>query len=111
MNRVDAKPGFWRRLLGASHDVPLGATRPVEVGDRFYQLGPLGGIWVVDRICSAKACEIPHVIIERTGDIPESKMISVYTLLDTDKFRHDRRDPTIENDTPNRRRRTDPPAA
>ena len=105
------KPSLWKRMFGAAKHLPGTALPPVEVGDRFYQLGPLGGIWVVDRFCSRKACEIPHVIIERSGGLPESKMISLYTLLDSDKFRRDRRDPGAPNNSPFRRRRTDAPSS
>ncbi|MFZ5609021.1 MAG: hypothetical protein ACOY99_05365 [Pseudomonadota bacterium] len=103
-------PRWWRRLWGApslSLDA-LHAGMP-EVGDRFYEVAPPHAVWRVDHVIRSAACAIPHVVIERSGTLPTSKIISVAVLLDDAIFRRDRREGEGGNKTPHRRRKSDLP--
>lgn len=102
---MDWAPEILKRLTGSSHGLRAGE---IEIGDSFIQVGMGPSVWVVERFCSPKACEIPHVVITREGTTAGSKIISAATLADASLYRMDRRSAVAENETDSRRRRTDP---
>ncbi|MGD8325500.1 MAG: hypothetical protein PVF65_01160 [Sphingomonadales bacterium] len=105
--------GFnWRNLFPAFRMVDAAKLRQnlPEIGDQFFENTPPYHAWRVDRVVRSQICEIPHVIIERAGTIPASKIISLAVLLDKRKFKPDRRDSinsAVSSDQ--RRRRNDVP--
>lgn len=99
-------PEFFKRFRFAG-DAGRGAE--IEIGDRFFQVGMGLSVWTVDRLCVTEACDIPHVVITRSGPCPDSKILSVQTLRDTSLYRRDRREPQIDNESGKARRYTDPP--
>ena len=100
--------GFFNRLFsGGAHVNP--ADGLVEVGDRFFQVGMGTTVWVVERECSQGTCNIKHVVIHRHGSFPDSKIISVDTLLDASMYRRDRRDHDVITPSVHSRRKLDRP--
>ena len=100
--------GFFNRLFsGGAPANP--ADLNVEVGDRFFQVGMGTTVWVVERECSQGTCNIKHVVIHRYGTFPDSKIISVDTLLDNSMYRRDRRDHDLSNPSDHSRRKLDRP--
>ena len=104
---------WWRNLIPNFRSVDLVALKKQmpEVGDRFFEVAAPHHVWTVDRFIRSSVCNIPHVIIQRAGTVPASKIISLAVLLDRRKFRTDRRNPndlsSIESQE--RRRKTDVP--
>ena len=98
--------GFFGWILGSKNKKQTITPADLEPGDAFYQVRPGNPEWVIDRICSQTSCSIPHVVISRKGNFPDSKIISASTLLDINLYRHDRRDVgAIDNKANNRRRK------
>lgn len=112
MSIANAAKG-WRRLFSGSEK--QAAAQELEVGDRFFEVAPPHSVWAIDRFVKSQVCTIPHVVIERTGTMPASKIISVQVLLDPGIFRRDRRDVTavtlapVEVAPDKRRRKSDLP--
>lgn len=102
-------PEFFRKLFGMGSGAHGARSSEVEIGDRFFQSGTGPSVWTVERICTPEACEIQHVVIARGGPFPDSKVVSAMTLIDTNLYRRERRDPVFKNETENRRRHMDPP--
>lgn len=104
---------WWRNLIPNFRSADLVAIKKAmpELGDRFFEVAPPHHIWTIDRFIRSRVCNIPHVIIQRSGTVPASKVISLAVLLDRRKFRIDRRDPKalIASSPQERRRKTDVP--
>lgn len=81
--------GLLKRMFDHSPDVP--AQESVAVGDRFFQVGMGNCVWTVVRICARGQTRMDHAVIERTGSFPDSKILSVNTLLNPSLYRPDRR--------------------
>lgn len=99
--------GFFGWFLGSSSRKPTITPNDLEAGDNFYQVRPGNPEWVIDRICAKTSCMIPHVVISRKGNFPDTKVISASTLLDPNLYRADRREPEVVNQTVQKRRKTD----
>jgi hypothetical protein len=98
---------FFGWILGSKNRKPTLTPSDLDVGDSFYQVRPGNPEWVIDRICVKTSCDIPHVVISRKGNFPDTKVLSAATLLDLNLYRHDRREPDVENETPKKRRKAD----
>ena len=100
--------GFnWRNLIPAfrtADSAKLKQNIP-QIGDRFFETAPPHNIWHVDRLVKSSVCDIPHVIIERSGTIPASKIISLAVLLDKSCFKPDRRAEEAQKQSIEKRRR------
>jgi len=94
------------RLFRGRGTVVGGLPLP-EPGERFFSASPPHDVWMVDRLIKSAVCDIPHVVIERCGIMPASKILSVAALHDPTRFRPDRRDPLSQSDTDKARRKTD----
>lgn len=100
--------GFkWRNLIPAFRTADSARLKQniPQVGDRFYEVAPPHHIWQVDRLVRSSVCEIPHVIIERSGVVATSKIISLAVLLDKSCFKPDRRSEAGHQKTSEKRRR------
>ena len=62
---------------------------------------------MIERFCSPRMSELPHLVLSRVDDLTQSKMISVSSLLGDGEFKLDQRDIGHANPTENRRRRHD----
>lgn len=100
--------GFkWRNLIPAFRTADSARLKQniPEIGDRFYEVAPPHHIWRVDRLVRSSICDIPHVIIERSGTIAASKIISLAVLLDKSCFKPDRRSTDGDQTASEKRRR------
>jgi len=84
-------------------------TAQYTVGMRVFESKPPHHVWVIRKIYTPSASSLPHVLLDRCGKFPASKLISLQTLMDSAHFKKDRRNPFANNDKPMKlRRRTDP---
>ena len=96
---------LFRRIFGGG--TPPATDKPVELGDRYFQVGMGKAVWVVERICESNNCDIQHVVIHRVGTFPDTKIISVSTLHNPTMYRLDRRVSDDPDGAKNKRRKTD----
>lgn len=80
----------------------------LDVGTRFFESKPPHHVWIVSKIYTPPASTLPHVLLDRCGKFPASKLLSVEALADTAFFRKDRRDPFLAERPAKRRRSNDP---
>jgi hypothetical protein len=80
----------------------------LKVGARFFESKPPHHVWIVSKIYTPPASTLPHVLLDRCGKFPASKLLSVEALADTAFFRKDRRDP-FQAELPAKRRRSNDP--
>lgn len=76
--------GFLKRLL-----TPAGAqmTQPeVTIGDRFQHHSSRASVWVVERISSVGASNLPLVSLSREGHPDLKKIVSIAVLQDGEDF-------------------------
>lgn len=85
------------------------APRSVEVGQRYYKVGPLAPVWVVRRVFVPEGMSSLHVMLEREGGHREVSLIAAERLFDTEVFRQDRRTHRVTPPPPTHRRRRDDP--
>ncbi len=85
-------------------EIPLDAVSP---GDRFFKVGCGEITWVIERIFVPQADGIPHVAMSREDGLPDRNVVSMITLLDTNNFRPDRRNPAAQIYEAPRRRKGD----
>lgn len=100
--------GGWRRVIGLDAVVARPALS-VSPGDRFFEHGNWDMVWVVERLLEPRGTSLPHVVISHARYRTEKRLVSLSTLLDSDRFERDYREPHPVQGGLNRRRRHDAP--
>lgn len=102
--------GFVSRQMDDHHAAQVANKEPeYAVGMRFFESKPPHHVWIISKIYTPSASDIPHALLDRCGKFPASKLISLQTLTDSSFFRKDRRNPFRTHEKDRRlRRKTDP---
>lgn len=80
-----------------------------DIGRRFFESKSPHHVWIVSKVYTPPASSLPHVLLDRCGKFPASKLLSIEALNDTNFFKQDRRDPFSErSETSKTRRQSDP---
>lgn len=80
-----------------------------EIGARFFESKSPYHVWIVSKVYIPPASALLHVLLDRCGKFPASKLLSVEALKDTSFFKRDRRDPfEAPEEKAKSRRQTDP---
>ncbi|MGD1955082.1 MAG: hypothetical protein ACFBZ9_07570 [Sphingomonadales bacterium] len=84
----------------ARQDPPLPAA-----GDKYFESKPPHHVWIVTKVYQPPSSKLPHVLLDRCGRFPASKLLSIEALMNTRFFRRDRRDTFNQpgSDAPTRR--------
>lgn len=108
MEWSDLQRGARNLLVGSDPEaIPKDVSVP-QAGDKYFEARPPHHVWIVSKVYQPPSSRHPHVLLDRCGKFPASKLLSSDVLQNTSFFRRDRRDP-FADDIANAkaRRRTD----
>ncbi|MEO0411316.1 MAG: hypothetical protein AAF221_05690 [Pseudomonadota bacterium] len=109
MEWTNLQRGARKLLQGADEGTPVDTQNLPVAGDKYFESRPPHHVWIVSKVYQPPSSKLPHVLLDRCGKFPASKLLSTEALTSTQFFRRDRRDSFDQDrDVKQKRRHNDP---